>query len=534
MFQDTTPSSQQNYAARITASSPMVSPRLGTQPTMASKQTSQSSSSSQAPMTYIPPLCDGACGTLPRAQQPLGAVLRQELAQAAQALPKLGWAMFTRPGGRSWRDMVDMAMHTLLACAEMCMLVVAVPLWMMLPGAMFAAWMGFCAIVVASMCRMLNGRGQLHQCAAGSEGWMMGQDGDDEKWLFVGGMGMSARYCHRTTLPMLAKLFSRPMTCVCVPTMGLPFDMIAMMLQRCMLLPSQARRSLYTQMRCALLDDSMRRCVVLCHNHSAIIVSQAASQLCADLPAEKLCKLEIYTFGAAACEFVLPLGEDNLQPEPAHPADMSNEPHRGVHVEHFAMTDDPFAQLGVLQSVRKNMDGRFCGGVFIMNNNHQQGMANSNGALPRPSSGIMMEDYLHALFPVQLLPQQPNARSALDAIMAIDRDCAEKREITAMSNYYTASRARKDSGSKRLSWTGLAAAATANGAHGHQKNGVSAGMVGLEMARKGCKNCDGHRGREVSWLVRYVAIGQIGDNVCVPRGLAESSVSSSPGSDDVK
>ena len=94
------------------------------------------------------------------------------------------------------------------------------------------------------------------------------------------------------------------------------------------------------------------------------------------------------------------------------------------------------------------------------------------------------------------------ARSVLDSVMLIDRDCAEKREITAMTNYYTASSARKDS--KRLSWTGLATMAG-------QKNGVSAGMVGLEMARKGCRGCDGHRAREVSWLVRYVSIGQITD-----------------------
>jgi len=330
------------------------------------------------------------------------------------------------------------------------------------------------------------------------------------------------------TLPMLSKLFSRPMTCVCVPTMGLPFDMIMMMLHRCMHLQSQARRNLYSQIRCALLDDSMHRCVVLCHNHSSIIVSQVVAQLCADLPSDKLRKLEIYTFGAAACEFMLPLGETRPDTEPNHSTDMVSE-RCGIHVEHFAMSNDPFAQMGVLQSVRKNMDGRFCGGVFIMNNNNSNLNTNMNPPsspsskavarmMPPPASGIMMEDYLLSLFPVQLAPASPNDssphhhqhhhRSVLDSVMLIDRDCAEKREIAAMSNYYTASRARKDSGSKRLSWTGLAATASSPGGH---KNGVSAGMVGLEMARKGCKNCDGHKGREVSWLVRYVSIGKVGE-----------------------
>jgi hypothetical protein len=81
--------------------------------------------------------------------------------------------------------------------------------------------------------------------------------------------------------------------------------------------------------------------------------------------------------------------------------------------------------------------------------------------------------------------------------MTIDRDCAEKREIAAMSNYHAASQTKK--GGKRLSWTGLA---TMVG----QRNGMNAGLVALEMARKGCKNCDGHKGREISWLTRYVAM----------------------------
>src|SRR5689334_10537536 len=122
---------------------------------------------------------------------------------------------------------------------------------------------------------------------------------------------------------MLSRLFSRPITCVCMPTYGLPFDMIMMMLQRCMPMPSQTRRNLYSQMRGALLDDSMQRCVFMCHNHGAVLVSQAVSQLCADLPAEKLRKLEIYTFGSAACEFMMPLGETNMELEFMHPADMT-------------------------------------------------------------------------------------------------------------------------------------------------------------------------------------------------------------------
>jgi hypothetical protein len=286
-----------------------------------------------------------------------------------------------------------------------------------------------------------------------------------------------------------------------MPTYGLPFDMVAMMLQRCMPMPSQTRRTLYLHMRFALLDDSMNRCVVLCHNDSAILVSQVVTQLSTDLPLEKLAKLEIYTFGAAASEFVMPLGDINVEWDPAQQSpDQTNE-RRGVHVEHFAMTSDPFAQIGVLQSVRQNMDGRFCGSVFVMNDEKNPASTSQDSTLKSMPicSGLSMEDYLTALFPAQMGPGAAAAsrRSVLDSVVAVDRDCAEKREIAAMSNYHAASQAKK--GGKRLSWTGLATMAG-------QRNGVSAGMVGLEAARKECRNCEGRKGREITWLMKYVAV----------------------------
>jgi hypothetical protein len=288
------------------------------------------------------------------------------------------------------------------------------------------------------------------------------------------------------------------MVCICMPTYGVVFDMMAMMLQRCIQMPSQTRRNLYSQMRCALLDDSMHRCVILCHNDSAVIASQAVAQLCADLPAEKLRKLEVYTFGAAASEFMMPLGDTNMESDLAHQTgDQLNE-HHGIHVEHFAMASDPFAQMGVLQSVRQNMERRFCGSVFIMNDNNPTNQKTGRRTMST-YAGLMMEQYLMALFPAQMMPDGPGVlrSSVLDSVMTIDRDCAEKREIAAMSNYHAASQAKK--GGKRLSWTGLATMAG-------QRNGMNAGMVALEMARKGCKNCVGHKGAEISWLVRYVAV----------------------------
>ncbi|KAK4165654.1 hypothetical protein QBC43DRAFT_234986 [Cladorrhinum sp. PSN259] len=500
-----------------------------------------------APMTYIPPLCDGACGTVPRSQQQsMWSMMREEMMCMVKMMPNICWAMLTQRKHMSWADMGHMMMHTMLTCMEILMMVMAVPMWMMLPGAMFAMWMGCCAMMVMAMCWMLNGKDQMHMSSpeSASEGWMMGQDMENEKWIFMGGMGMSSRHCHMNTLPMLCRMFGRPMMCICMTTWGMPFDMMCMMMQRCMVMPSQVRRNLYTQMRTALLDDNMQRCVVMCHNDSCVLVSQAVSQLCCDLPADKMRKLEIYTFGSAASEFMLPAGESMLESSPMHPNDSSllmNSERKGVHVEHFAMTTDPFAQMGILQGVREKMNGRYCGGVFVMNDttmmkngkmmatektmvSSKMRMMNKIMMPMMPCSGLMVEDYLMALFPAQMMmcmgssaSAASSCRSMMDNTMIIDRDCAEKREISAMSNYHAASHPMKK-GAKRLSWTGLAAGAS-------QKNGMSAGYIGLEMARKGCKGCDGHKGREVSWLMRYMAMGNNGMTMMDDRNRMSSSPS---------
>ncbi|KAK3942651.1 hypothetical protein QBC46DRAFT_379603, partial [Diplogelasinospora grovesii] len=237
----------------------------------------------------------------------------------------------------------------------------------------------------------------------------------------------SARHVHTSTLPLMTRLFGRPITCINMPTYGLPLDLIMMVLQRCVTLPSQPRRVLYGQLRGALNDSSIKRCVVLAHGHSSILLSQAVAQLCADLPVEKLDKLEIYTFGAAAIEFAIPASHQDQHPG------------WGVHVEHFAMQNDPFAQYGVLHSVRVSMERRFCGGLFVINNTKGQSFPWKSHCRSRPP--LTMEDYLMAMFPAQITKDQV-VHSVLDAVMNIDRNCAEAREIKAIE-------ASKQTGNKK-------------------------------------------------------------------------------------
>lgn len=323
----------------------------------------------------------------------------------------------------------------------------------------------------------------------------------------------------QSTLPMLSKLFNRTIMSVCAPTYGLPFDMLALILRRSLhtMMPSPTTNAMYAQVRASLLDRSVSRTVVLAHNGGAISASQILRQLYADVSPDKMSKLEVYTFGAAATDFVTPLGGTAASAvadskrlagqQQMHAAGVVDS--REPHIEHFAFVNDPLARMGVLRSVREDLEGRFCGGVFVLNcpgSMHHCEEKTAGNSASRPM--MSMTDYMSCLFPQQHQEQSHNnsgnmatgqCSSILDCMMTIDRDTAEKREFAAMANQNNSNSSEKRT--KRLSWTGLGA--TANGMKGSMD-----GVVGLEMARMGCRECEGHRARDVSRLARYAGLQQ--------------------------
>lgn len=173
--------------------SPAVSPRGG----YSSKLTNGMSTSSPGQMplgvTFIPSLIDGACGTLPSPQRSAMERMRGDMSRALALLPDMIRASMPRRWiSISRMEMMEMAQHACLAMLETCFLACIVPLWACLPGLVLAIWMGCCMSVIMGMAWMLNGRrsaGQMIRSTAAGD-WMMGQDMEDERWFFVGGMGM--------------------------------------------------------------------------------------------------------------------------------------------------------------------------------------------------------------------------------------------------------------------------------------------------------------------------------------------------------
>ncbi|KAI3559102.1 hypothetical protein CABS03_07421 [Colletotrichum abscissum] len=449
-------------------------------------------------VTYIPPLIDGACGTVPLAQKPTLPLLHEDLREMWQMMPGLMASLRTHVANHrqhlSKSHLKDIVIQLSLAIVEVGIVTLAVPLFIILPGILFGAWLGISMSMVLGLSWLMNGNEVMTNCDEFGNS-TTDIDDDEERWIFIGGMGTSSTHLKQCTIPRLARLFGRSFSGIQMATYGLPFDMLLLAIQRCFPFDTQASRALYTELRTALLDAAVHRVAVLAHNNGSLPVAHVLARLCSDIQAEKLSKLEIYTFGAAASEFVAPLGETSRKVTRFEDGSTAVVEERGPHIEHFAYANDPFAQMGVLRSVQKKLDGRFCGGVFVIQNQVPQP---SGHWVPDQRPVMLLTDYLSALFPDPSSPQAPS--SILDYVMMIDRDIAEKRELAAMANYAQTRRSRKDS--RRLSWTGLGA--TVGG-----RSGVMDGVTGLEMARRGCRDCDGHRGREVSWLSNYVQTGWV-------------------------
>lgn len=149
------------------------------------------SKTSSPSITYIPNLIDGAYGTMPHSQRAVLQRLSNDLSSAARLLPALAQAAVV-----ARVNIAEMIQHVGLALLEMYILVSAVPLWLCCPGAVFAAWLGCCSALVMGASWSLNGgRGAtrgfiVRSPSPAADGWMMRQDADDERWFFVGGMGM--------------------------------------------------------------------------------------------------------------------------------------------------------------------------------------------------------------------------------------------------------------------------------------------------------------------------------------------------------
>lgn len=143
-------------------------------------------------VTYIPPLIDGACGTVPLAQKPTLQLLHDDLREMWQMMPGLMASLRTHVANHrahlSKSHLKDIIVQLSLAIVEVGMITLAIPLFIVLPGILFAAWLAFSMSMVLGLSWLMNGNDIIVNCDEFGNSTPEAEE-DEEKWIFIGGMG---------------------------------------------------------------------------------------------------------------------------------------------------------------------------------------------------------------------------------------------------------------------------------------------------------------------------------------------------------
>ena len=110
-----------------------------------------------------------------------------------RVMPDLAWSIlsgFVVRGGTNttWADRMDVFVQVALALVETCILATLVPLWLVLPGLLFALLLCAFMSTVLVLSRVLHTKQRVVRCNRDSEGWMMGAEPGDERWIVIEGL----------------------------------------------------------------------------------------------------------------------------------------------------------------------------------------------------------------------------------------------------------------------------------------------------------------------------------------------------------
>ncbi|RPA96473.1 hypothetical protein L873DRAFT_1845397 [Choiromyces venosus 120613-1] len=263
----------------------------------------------------------------------------------------------------SWKNMRDLGLHVVLCLLGFIWLIIVIPIWLAAPGLAFALFMLFyCALtvlfcvpldcgprVVRSRIQHVNGR----------------EIRDDENWVFVNGVAAGNHWL-QANVDMISEIFGRPVIGIHNRTYGTVFDLVECLVQRCFSYATKDTRVLYDHLKSVLLDNNIRKCVVIAHSQGGIILSTALDSLFADVPSGAFEKMEIYTFGCAANHFNNPIRfvPSSFQQQTPLTNPQAPEERLIKHIEHYCNEHDFVARFGALHFAKDKLSNRFVGKVF--------------------------------------------------------------------------------------------------------------------------------------------------------------------------
>ncbi|KAI6082506.1 hypothetical protein F4821DRAFT_213217 [Hypoxylon rubiginosum] len=426
-------------------------------------------------------LTDAASGTTPLSHMlPTVSLLKADIRLLAAAVPRIFVAVIKGSPQTSWAEWRETVFYLVVSLIELQLFVSLCLLWLVVPGVALLPWLGVqVALVWWIILRWVNS--QSRPFVSPTDRLPSNDTIDDElercDWFVVGGLVNNAQM-RRTVLPRLARIFGDDMHIYVFPhyRLGFPLDVVIMLLQRNLHMPTARSVALYSAIRASILNPKIDGVRVIAHNTGALDVSWLLSSLCADLPAGgRLSKLQVFTFGAASVEMTLPLGK-------IHSHDDGSSKFLYPDVTHFAFADDPMAKVGVLYGIRQRLEGRLVGSLYTVQT--------AAAALPRACQ-FTLGDYLDVLLP----DGNPRA-GVLGQACKIDRELSEMRELAALVKSVTNERLRTRD-VKRRSWTILGMVAD-------DQNHDTASPFSLTDISRTIKSLDGLKGYEDNPLAEAI------------------------------
>jgi hypothetical protein len=241
------------------------------------------------------------------------------------------------------KNIISLFLHTILIFAQV-LFCIALPGLLLIPIPVFAAaYLSGIALFLTLnflFCKLLNGDGTPQISDTDLSAFPRH---DNECWVFINGVSVG-RDWFQCNLNTLSLIFRRPIIGVHNITYGIIFDILECLIQRNACYATNDIRTGYAQAKKRILDEKNEKIVLIVHSQGGIEAGAILDWLLADLPSDKLARLEIYTFGSAANHFNNP-NRINAT---------SKGPNLGVlkYIEHYTNSGDFVAQFGILGFIR--------------------------------------------------------------------------------------------------------------------------------------------------------------------------------------
>ncbi|PVH69059.1 hypothetical protein DL98DRAFT_626973 [Cadophora sp. DSE1049] len=356
-------------------------------------------------------------------------------------LPNIAIPLYPWPSGDldelypSLPNIFDIALHAILFAMQ-ATFIVSLLFLTHLPFFLYVAYIWIFILLNTMVCWLLNGKipnGGLKSTEDyQSRAWARHED---ECWIFLNGVAVGQHWL-QSNIDRISRTFHRPVTGVHNKTSGIIFDVIQILIQRCLNYATLDVRHCYVLIKKALYTPGIKKVVLILHSQGGTEGSMILDWLLNEVPQDLLKYLEVYTFGNAANHFNNPdrdLGSSagTYTDSKGGRALSSTINNRAIaHIEHYANSKEFVAQWGVLNFAPKvskgRLENRFMGRVFEC-----------------PAKGHMLnQHYLDNMFPLdptRRFVREPKSGDFMD-MDAVLGDDARNREGMGQSLYSTMGR----------------------------------------------------------------------------------------------